>query len=84
MRVSKSCRREWDDDFRRLFFTWCDDIRDGVFHDWIEIASRETTCGWISPGDLHVSGNGDVHLLWHEKAIEERLREDFYPDAVRV
>lgn len=73
--------QEWDYDFRRLFFTWSDNIESGQFHNWIEIASREETCGWITPCDLYVAPDGDIHLLWHEQAIDERLREDFFPEA---
>lgn len=73
--------KEWDYDFRRLFFTWSDDITTGKFHEWIEIASREETCGWIFPGDLWVAPDGAVHILWTEKAIDERLREKFFPEA---
>lgn len=75
--------REWDYDFRRLFYTWCDDIRTGRYHGWTEIASRERTCGWISPCDLHVDDRGNVHLLWTERAIDERLREEFFPMEVQ-
>lgn len=71
--------RDWDYDFRRLFLTWCDDITKGAFQPWIEIASREKTCGWITPLDLWVSTENEVHLLWHERAIDERLRETFFP-----
>ena len=73
--------REWDYDFRRLFFTWSDDITTGKFHEWVEIASRDKTCGWISPGDLWVAPDGAVHLLWTERAIDTRLRKEFFPDA---
>lgn len=73
--------REWDYDFRRLFFTWCPDITTGKFQDWIEIASRDKTAGWISPGDLWVGPDGTVHIVWTERAIDERLREKFFPDA---
>ena len=73
--------REWDYDFRRLFYTWSDDISSGGFHDWIEIASRESTCGWISPGDLWVDPAGRVHLVWSERALDERLRAEFFPNA---
>ena len=73
--------REWDYDFRRLFSTWSDDVTTGKFHDWIEIASRDKTCGWISPGDLWVAPDGAVHLLWTERAIDARLRREFFPDA---
>jgi len=72
---------EWDYDFRRLFFTWCPDIARGKFQDWIEIASRDKTCGWISPGDLWVGPDGTAHIVWTERALEERLREKFFPEA---
>jgi len=72
--------RDWDYDFRRLLFTFSDDVSTGEFHDWVEIASRDKTCGWISPGDLWVAPDGAVHLLWTERAIDARLREEFFPD----
>lgn len=71
--------RKWDYDFRRLFFTWSDDIGSGKFHDWTEIASRDRTCGWIMPQDLYVAPNGDVWVMWTERALDERLREAFFP-----
>ncbi len=70
---------DWDYDFRRLFFTWSDDITTGKFHEWVEISSRDKTCGWINPCDLWVATDGAVHLLWREKAIDERLRDKFFP-----
>ena len=38
---------KWDYDFRRLFFTWCEDLEQGTFHQWIELSSRDHTGGWI-------------------------------------
>lgn len=73
--------REWDYDFRRLFFAWSDDITTGKFHPWVEVASRDKTCGWIFPCDLYAAPGGDVHILWNERAIDERLRQKFFPDA---
>jgi len=73
--------QQWDYDFRRLFFTWTPDITREPFHDWIEIASRESTCGWISPGDLWVAPDGAVHIVWTERAIDERLRAKYFPEA---
>lgn len=72
---------EWDYDFRRLFFTWTPDITKEKFRDWIEIASRDKTCGWIMPGDLWAAPDGAVHLVWSERAIDERLRAKFFPEA---
>ena len=72
--------RDWDYDFRRLFFTWSDDITTGKFHDWVEVSSRDKTCGWIMPNDLWVGPDGVVHLLWTERALDEPMREKFFPD----
>ena len=71
--------QKWDYDFRRLFYTWTDDITTGKFHPWVEIASRDKTCGWIDPGDLWLAPDGSVHILWKERAIDERLRKEFFP-----
>jgi hypothetical protein len=73
--------QEWDYDFRRLFYTSTPDIQTGKFADWIEVSSREKTCGWISPGDLWVGADGAAHILWTERAIDERLREKFFPET---
>jgi hypothetical protein len=73
--------QEWDYDIRRLFFTWSDDITTGKFHPWVEIASRDKTCGWLFPCDLWVAPDKAVHLLWTERAIDTRLREKFFPAA---
>jgi hypothetical protein len=73
--------QKWDYEFRRLFFTWTPDIRKRQFKEWIEIASRERTCGWITPGDLWVSPEGTAHIVWTERAIDERLKVKFFPEA---
>ncbi len=73
--------QQWDYDFRRLFFTWCPDITTGKFSDWIEVASRDSTCGWIMPGDLWVGPDGTAHIVWTERALDERLRAKFFPEA---
>ncbi len=71
--------RKWDYDFRRLFYTWCDDVTKGRFGKWVEIASRDKTAGWITPCDLWVGPDRSVHLLWSERAIDTRLRKEFFP-----
>jgi hypothetical protein len=78
---NKLTGRHWDYDFRRLFFTWTPDITAEPFRPWVEIASREATCGWILPGDLWVAPDRTVHVVWSERAIDERLRAKFFPDA---
>lgn len=73
--------QQWDYDFRRLFYTWSRDITKEPFAEWVEIASRDKTCGWVAPGDLWLAPDGEVHLLWSERAIDERLRAKFFPEA---
>ncbi len=73
--------RKWDYDFRRLFYVWSEDIGSGEFEEWIEISSREATAGHIFPCDLWVAPDGLVHILWEERALDERLREEFFPDS---
>lgn len=73
--------RDWDYDFRRLFFTWTNDVAGEEFQPWVEISSREETCGWIMPCDLFVASDESVHVLWSERAIDTGLREKFFPDA---
>lgn len=72
--------RDWDYDFRRLFYTWCEDITTSDFHAWVEISSRDKTAGWITPCDLWVEDAARVHILWTERALDERLRPKFFPD----
>ena len=73
--------REWDYAYRHLFFTWSDDITSGKFHPWIELADRDETAGEVTASDLWVGPDGAVHILWQEKAIDEHLREKFFPAA---
>ncbi len=71
---------KWDYVFRRLFFSWSDDITKGKFHSWIEIANRDKTAGNMRNQDLWLDAKGNVHLLWTEMAIDERLRDKFFPE----
>ena len=73
--------QNWDYDFRRLFYTWTPDITHTHLSPWIEIASRDKTCGWISPGDLSVAPDGTVWLVWPERASDERQRAKVFPEA---
>jgi hypothetical protein len=77
-------KRQWGPRFRKLYYTWSDDIRSGEFSDWIEIDNCYTTGGWLFSCDLHVAADGDVHMLWHENPIHLGLRNDRFPDIERV
>lgn len=71
--------QRWDYDFRRLFFTWSDDIASGQFYPWLELSSRDKTAGGTLPCDMWVGPDDKVHILWTERALDERLREKFFP-----
>ncbi len=71
--------RDWDYDFRRLSYTWTPDVTKEPFRPWVEVASRDRTAGWITPGDLWPGTDGRVHVVWEEKALDERLRQEFFP-----
>ena len=75
--------QDWDYDFRRLFFTWCPDVRKAKFEDWIEISNAEANGGQLLPGDLWVAADGAVHIVWEERSLDERLRRRFFPSAVQ-
>jgi len=75
---------DWDYDLRRLFYTWCPDVTQGRFKEWIEIASAEKFGGRLLPGDLWVDSHGLVHVVWEERAIDERLRPHFFPSALQT
>jgi len=66
---------------RSLFYTWTPDITQEPFSGWLEAASCEETAGQTAPMDLCMDDDGDVHLLHLELALEESMRETFFPDA---
>lgn len=71
--------REWDYDFRRLFYTWTPDVTREPFSPWVEVASRDATAGHARNRDLHVDASGEAHLLWIEASLDPRLRDEFFP-----
>jgi hypothetical protein len=73
--------KEWDYDFRRLFYIWNADVTREGFRPWVEVASREATAGGVWPCDLWIEPGGAVQLLWTERAIDERLRTRFFPEV---
>lgn len=67
-------------DLRRLFYTWTPDIAQQGFCEWVEISSRDETCGRIFPMDIRVRDDGRVHVIWIEHALNTNIRDRFYPD----
>jgi hypothetical protein len=74
-------RRTWDYDFRRLFYIHSTDLANGKFSQWVEISSRESTAGQIFPCDLYIEDSGLVHVLWYERALDDRLKTRFFPQS---
>lgn len=71
--------KTWDYVFRQLFYTWTPDVTKQGFANWIELANREKTAGRITLGDLWVSLDGNVHVVWEESVLDMRLRNHFFP-----
>jgi len=74
-------KRKWDYVFRRLFYTYTDDIRSTRFHTPIEIDTVEETCGHISNLDLHIDKEGAAHLLYLKRPHQyDFIRDKYFPD----
>ena len=76
--------RQWDYVFRRLFYAYTPDITAEPFCDWIEVANRDATAGYMRNGDIHVDAEGTAHLIWCEANVDERLRDRFFPNETIV
>lgn len=74
---------EWDYVFRRMFFSYSENITSEEFQPWIEIANRDATAGKVWHQDLWIDGGDRAHILWTEQAIDERLRDRFFPDSTQ-
>jgi len=71
-------KRKWDYVFRRLFYTYTDDIQSTGFCTPIEIDTVEDTCGHISNLDLHVDRMGAAHLLYLKRPHQYGFIRDKY------
>lgn len=73
-------KRKWDYVFRRLFYTYTDDIRSTKFRTPIEIDTVEETGGHISNFDLYVDETGAVHLLYLKRPHQyDFIRDKYFP-----
>lgn len=74
--------KAWDYDFRRLFYTWTPDITTTPFQQWVEVASREKTCGHITNLDLWLDKQDRAHVLWLEQSVwNPKVRDKFFPEV---
>ena len=73
-------KRKWDYVFRRLFYTYANDIRTTGFSSPIEIDTVEKTCGHIRNLDLYIDQAGAAHLLYTKQPHQyEFIRDKYFP-----
>jgi hypothetical protein len=72
--------REWDFDFRQIFFTYTPDITKKEFSPILTVASRDETAGFLWNRDMWIDARGDVHLIITERSVWHRfMRDRFFP-----
>ena len=73
-------KRKWDYVFRRLFYTYTDNIRSTGFCEPIEIDTVEKTAGHIRNLDMYIDKNGAAHLLYTKQPHQyEFIRDKYFP-----
>jgi hypothetical protein len=73
-------KRDWDYVFRRLFYTYTNDIRSTGFCEPIEIDTAEKTCGYIRNLDMYIDDTGAAHLLYTKQPHQyEFIRDKYFP-----
>ncbi|MGD8499794.1 MAG: hypothetical protein PVJ86_04060 [Phycisphaerales bacterium] len=73
-------KRKWDYVFRRLFYTWANDIKTAGLATPIEIDTVEETCGHIRNLDLHIDAAGVAHLLYLKRPHQYGfIRDKYFP-----
>jgi len=73
-------KRKWDYVFRRLFYTYTDNIRTTGFCEPVEIDSVEKTAGHIRNLDMHIDRTGAAHLLYTKQPHQyDFIRDKYFP-----
>ncbi len=73
-------KREWDYVFRRLFYTYSDDISKADFCAPIEIDTVENTAGHIQNLDLYIDASGAAHVLYLKRPHQyDFIRDKYFP-----
>lgn len=74
--------KDWDYDFRMLYFTWTPDITTTPFSPMLTFASRDETAGQLRQEDLWVGADGDVHAVYVDRSVwHPFMRDRFFPDT---
>ena len=73
-------KSDWDYVFRRLFYTYTNNIRSTGFSAPIEIDTVEKTCGHIRNLDLYIDETGAAHLLYLKQPHQYGfIRDKYFP-----
>jgi hypothetical protein len=73
-------KRQWDYVFRRLFYTYTEDIRSSNFSAPAEIDTVENTAGHIQNLDLYIDEAGATHLLYLKRPHQYSfIRDKYFP-----
>ncbi|MDT8303271.1 MAG: hypothetical protein RQ760_17460 [Sedimentisphaerales bacterium] len=72
--------RKWDYVFRRLFYTYTNNIRTTGFAEPVEIDTAEETGGYIRNLDMHIDATGAAHLLYTKQPHQyDFIRDKYFP-----
>ncbi len=73
-------RSQWDYVFRRLFYTYTEDIKKSDFVAPVEIDTVEKTAGHIQNLDLYIDEAGTTHLLYLKRPHQYSfIRDKYFP-----
>ncbi|MBN2313304.1 MAG: hypothetical protein JXM79_05200 [Sedimentisphaerales bacterium] len=73
-------KSKWDYVFRRLFYTYTNNIKSTGFCTPIEIDTVEKTCGHITNLDLYIDKEGAAHLLYLKRPHQyDFIRDKYFP-----
>lgn len=78
----KVTNRDWDYVYRYIFLAYTPDITKQPFGEWQEISNLEKTAGYVRNWDMWVDKHGKVYLLWTERNLDIRIRDEFFPKEV--
>ena len=73
--------KQWDYDFRQLFFTYTPDIMRVPFSPALTIASRDETAGVLRNSDMWIDPDGDAHIIYSDRTVWHKfMRDKFFPE----
>ncbi|MBT3376072.1 MAG: carbohydrate-binding protein [Lentisphaerae bacterium] len=65
-------------------YCWSPDVANEPLSPWIYAVDVSENAGEVWNCDLWVAPNGDCHILWREKDLDERLRPKYFSDRKQV